>query len=114
MDAAAFARQWERDWNSQDLDGIMSHFRDDIVFRSTGAVPVLGTPEVRGKPSLRAYWNAAFARQPDLHVEVVDVFAGENMVVITYRDQRDVLSAKTMCFDADDKVYMASACFKHI
>lgn len=113
MDANAFAQQWEQDWNRQDLDGIMSHFRDDVVFRSTEALPLLGTSELRGKPSLRAYWNAALARQPDLHFEVVDVFSGQNMLVITYRDERNVLSAETLCFDTDDKVYMASACQRH-
>ncbi len=110
MDANAFARQWARDWNRQNLDGIMSLFRDDVVFRSTEAVPVLGTGEVRGKPSLRAFWNATLARQPNRHLEVIDVFSGQNILVITYRDERDVVAAETMCFDADDLVYMSSAC----
>lgn len=112
MNPTTFAKNWEDDWNSQDLDRIMSHYREDVVFRSRKAVPLLGDAQVAGKASLRAYWNAALARQPDLHFEVLDVFAGHSMVVITYRNQRGKLAAETLCFDDDGKVYMAAACHR--
>ena len=34
MDARKFASEWEEAWNSHDIDRIMGHYRDDIVFRS--------------------------------------------------------------------------------
>jgi len=110
MNPRTFVQQWENDWNSQDLDRIMSHYRDDIVFRSRKALPILGTGEVRGKASLRAYWNAALARQPDLQFKVVDVFEGHDMLVITYWNHRKKLAAETLCFDEDGLVCMAAAC----
>lgn len=32
--AWAFASNWERAWNAHDLDAILAHFADDIVFSS--------------------------------------------------------------------------------
>jgi ketosteroid isomerase-like protein len=105
-----FAGSWERGWNSHDLEIIMSHYRDDIVFRSRKAVPLVGHGEIVGKAALRTYWEAALARQPDLKFRVRDVLVGHQMLVIIYLNHRDVLAAETLYFDDDGKVYRAAAC----
>lgn len=107
-----FAREWERGWNSHDLDAIMSHYREDIVFRSRKAVALAGEGEIRGKERLRAYWAEALARQPDLKFAVRDVFEGHGMMVISYRNHRDVLAAEVLYFDGDGMVYQAAACHR--
>lgn len=112
IDAKAFAREWERNWNSRDLDAIMSHYRDDVVFRSRKAVPIVGAGEVRGKAALRAYWASALERQPDLKFAVQDVFEGHEMLVISYRNQHGVLAAETLYFDSDGLVFQAAACHR--
>ncbi|MGH3529462.1 MAG: nuclear transport factor 2 family protein, partial [Pseudonocardiaceae bacterium] len=40
-DAAAFADDWVEAWNSHDLDRILSHFTDDVVFTSPVAARFL-------------------------------------------------------------------------
>ena len=112
MDYLAFAREWEEVWNSHDLDRILSHYRADIVFRSRKAAALVGTGEVRGLDALRAYWAAALERQPDLRFEIVDVFEGYEMMVISYRNHRGVLAAETLHFDADCMIYQASGCHR--
>jgi hypothetical protein len=86
--ASRFAQQWVDAWNAHDLDAVLAHFADDVVFTSPVAAQV--TPEsggmLRGKAALRAYWSAALARIPDLHFEVVGVYAGVEHVVINYRN----------------------------
>jgi len=109
-DATAFADRWAEGWNSQDLDRIMAHYADDIVFRSRKAVALTGAGEIRGKPALRAYWAAALSRQPDLHFTVDRVFAGHDMLTIAYTNHRDVPSAETLWFGADDLIVRAGAC----
>jgi ketosteroid isomerase-like protein len=109
-DAHAFARQWEQDWNRRDLDAIMSHYRDDVVFRSRRAVAIAGGGEVRGKQALRAYWKAAIERQPDLKFSVLNIFEGHDMLVILYVNQHGVGAVETLYFDADGLVYQAAAC----
>jgi ketosteroid isomerase-like protein len=109
IDAYTFARHWEQTWNSRDLDAIMRHYRDDIVFRSRKAVSITGNGEVRGKAALRAYWARALERQPDLKFSVQDVFEGHEMLVISYLNQHGILAAETFYFDADGLVFQAAA-----
>ena len=104
-----FAERWERGWNSHDLDAIMSHYSDDIVFRSKKALALVGQGELVGKRALRDYWSAALVRQPDLRFTVQDVFEGHGMLVISYLNQRGVLAAETLYFDANGMVHRAAA-----
>ena len=112
MDYTAFASDWETGWNSHDLDRILSHYREDIVFRSRKAVALVGAGELRGAVALRRYWAAALARQPDLRFEVVDVLAGNEMCVITYNNHRGVRAAEVLYFDETGRVYRAASCHR--
>lgn len=49
MNMIEFAKDWEACWNGHDLDRIMAHDTEDIVFRSRKAVPLVGAAEIRGK-----------------------------------------------------------------
>ena len=112
MNFEAFAVEWEAAWNSHDVERILSHYRDDVVFRSRKAIPLVGTGEVRGKANLRTYWMAALKRQPDLKFSVEHVFEGHEMVVISYRNHRGILAAETLYFDRDGLVHQAAACHR--
>lgn len=110
LDYDTFAQEWEANWNSHDLDRIMGHYSDDIVFRSRKAFAHLGLGELRGKNQLRDYWFAALKSQPDLRFEVQNVLGGHNMAVIIYLNHRKVLAAETVYFDETGMVVLASAC----
>jgi len=110
MDAESFAKDWEDGWNSHDLDRILSHYREDIVFRSRKAVPLVGAGEIIGHEALRAYWQAALEKQPDLKFTIQHVFEGFEMIVISYKNHRDILAVETLYFDEFGRVYQASAC----
>lgn len=114
LDGRAFAEEWERGWNSHDLDTIMSHYRFDIVFRSRKAIQLVGSGEICGKDELRKYWAAALQRQPDLRFKVQDVFEGHEMLVISYLNHRGVLATETLYFDLDGLVYQAAACHRPV
>ena len=58
----AFASRWVEAWNRRDVDAVLEHFREDVVFTSPTALAVVGSPIVQGKDALRAYWTAALAR----------------------------------------------------
>jgi ketosteroid isomerase-like protein len=112
MNEVEFAKAWEEGWNSHDLDVIMSHYRDDIVFRSLKAAALVGQGEVVGKAALRSYWAAALERQPDLRFRVQEVFAGYQMLVISYLNHRDILATETLYYDDNGIVYQAAACHR--
>lgn len=90
MDWTTFAAQWCADWNAHDLDRILAHFADDIVFTSPVAASLVPDSGGRivGKPALRAYWEEGLRRIPDLHFTIEHVFGGVDTLVIQYRNQK--------------------------
>ena len=90
IDPAAVAAEWEAAWNAHDMDAVVAHYADAVVFRSRKAVPLTGTAEIGGKAALRAYWSEALRRRPDLRFTVEDVFEGPDMLAIACHNHRDV------------------------
>lgn len=88
-DPVAFSAAWAAAWNARDLEAVLSHFHDDVVFTSPTAARVVpdGGGIVRGKDALRAYWTAALELVPDLRFTVEHVSAGVGTLVISYRNQ---------------------------
>lgn len=87
--AAEFARRWEHGWNTRDLDALLAHFGEDVVFTSPVAARVVPGSDgvVRGRAALRAYWARGLELLPHLHFEVEQVFAGVGTLVLAYRNQ---------------------------
>ena len=86
---AAFANRWIRSWNARDVEAVLTHYADDVVFTSPTALQF--APEsggtVRGKDALRRYWTRALEGNPDLHFELIGVYAGIDTLVLHYRNQ---------------------------
>jgi hypothetical protein len=98
--AEAFVEQWAGDWNAHDLEALLRHYSDDVVFTSPAAVQLVGGDGViRGKDSLRRYWGEGIRRLPDLHFEVVGFYIGIHVLVINYRNQRGGLVCEVLRFD---------------
>jgi len=110
MSNNCFSIDWERAWNSHDLNLILSHYSENIIFRSSKAIPLVGTGEIRGKESLRVYWEQALLRQPDLKFTVLEVFKGYRMMVILYRNHKAVRATETLYFDENGVIIQAAAC----
>jgi hypothetical protein len=87
--AQSLADKWVRAWNAHDVEAVLSHFAEDVIFTSPVAARVVPDSGgvVRGKEALRAYWSLALSKVPDLHFEVVSVFVGVSTLVIAYRNQ---------------------------
>jgi hypothetical protein len=100
-DPAEFSDEWVRAWNAHDVEAVLAHFHDDVVFSSPVAARLL--PEtggvVRGKAALRDYWVAALKVVPDLHFDVVGVYRGESLLVVNYRNERGGLVNEVLVFD---------------
>jgi hypothetical protein len=104
--ANLFATQWAEHWNSRDLEGLLSHFSDDVLWTSPVAEQIVDGSDgvLRGKAALRAYYAEGLRRTPELHFEVVGVYQGVNMLVINYRNQRGALVNEVLSFDDADLV----------
>lgn len=103
LDAVAFGETWVSAWNAHDVEAVLGHFHEDVVFTSPVAAALL--PEtagiVRGKAALRHYWNRALRRIPNLRFAVEGVYQGTDTIVIAYRNQDDKLVSEVLRFSGD-------------
>ena len=99
--ARAFVQRWVADWNAHDLDGLLEHYADDVVFTSPVAAQLIDGSGgvIRGKAALRGYFGEGLKRIPDLRFEVVAWYLGVNSLVINYRNQRGGLVNEVLLFD---------------
>ena len=92
------ANHWVADWNSHDLDSIMTHYEDAVELTSPAAAQLLGTSDgkVPGKESLRAYFQRGLEAYPELQFRLEDVLWGVNSVVLYYTNQKGTHTAEFM------------------
>ena len=84
-----FANEWIDAWNAGDLERVLAHYADDIVFTSPTALRFVSGSggRIHGKDALRRYWVTAVAANPDLRFDLLGVHAGIDTIVVHYRNQ---------------------------
>jgi len=105
-EAQTFAREWVKAWNDHDLEAILAHYADDVVFHSPRIRMVTGrdTDAVHGKAALRDYWARALGQARDLYFEVDQVFAGSDALTILYTNHRQQQVTETFVLGPDGRV----------
>jgi ketosteroid isomerase-like protein len=99
-DAVAFSQRWVDAWNAHDVESVLEHFAEEVVFTSPVAAKLL--PEtagvIRGKSALRGYWTQALQQIADLHFVVEGIYQGIDTIVIAYRNQDGGLVSEVLRF----------------
>eukprot|EP01102_Stenamoeba_stenopodia_P016760 TRINITY_DN588_c0_g1_i2.p2 TRINITY_DN588_c0_g1~~TRINITY_DN588_c0_g1_i2.p2 ORF type:complete len:126 (+),score=21.99 TRINITY_DN588_c0_g1_i2:250-627(+) len=96
------AHKWLDAWNRHDLDAIMTHYSDEVIFASPFVKSLLDNEQgtIVGKDALRKYFETALRNFPDLHFTLDNVMTGANSLVVTYRlSVADVEAAEWMRLD---------------
>src|SRR5689334_20409813 len=111
-EATRFATAWAAAWNSRDIERVLTSFSDDVIFVSPTALSVVGTPTIRGKPALRAYWSQAMSRIGTLRFTLNRVLwdAGSRELAIIYMsdiDGRTKSVSENLVFDENGVVTSA-------
>ena len=112
--AERFASEWIDAWNRYDLNAILRHYAEDIVFHSPRIAVVMGEPVafVSGKTDLARYWGKALSQQgKDLRFHLERVYVGSDSLSISYRNQRGQNVVETFIFDAQDLVTASIATY---
>ncbi len=108
--AKKFAEKWAADWNSHDLEAVLSHYSEDFSIETPMAeklIPGSGG-KISGKANVRAYWEIGLERISNLHFQILDVLTGIDSLTIYYiNTATGRKSAENLFFDADRKVYRA-------
>jgi hypothetical protein len=102
----AFAEEWIAAWNSHDLEVILTHYEEDVELRSPVAVKLLqGDGRVRGKASLREYFELGLQAYPHLRFELVETLWGIETIVISYvNNVRGSKTAEVMLMSETGKI----------
>jgi hypothetical protein len=97
-DPERLAHEWIEAWNRHDLDAIMAHYADDVVFTSPFITILAKEPSgtLRSASELRAYFAHALETFPALHFELLDVLVGVSSVTLYYRSVNERLAAEVM------------------
>lgn len=100
INAVEFARKWEAAWNRHDLEAVLKHFHEDVVFTSPVAKQI-GFAEdgiVNGKAALCRYWTMGLEKNPGLRFQVTAVYEGVNTLVIGFKNQQGSDRAEVLTF----------------
>jgi hypothetical protein len=111
-----FAQEWLQAWNSHDLEAIMHHYADSIVFYSPLILKLNNDPSgrIQGKEELRKYFSKGLQAYPDLFFELYHVLEGVNSVVLYYKSVNNRLSAEMMVLNDEGKVVEVRAHYKQM
>jgi ketosteroid isomerase-like protein len=113
-DPHAFAQAWIELWNAQDLEGVLAHYAEDVVFVSPNSTRFTGDPSGRvvGKAALRDYWSRALAT-PGLQFTLRAVYAGPDGVAIRYFSSRtDAEAVEVARFNAEGLIAESAAFYE--
>jgi hypothetical protein len=105
-EADEFAQRWIEAWNDRDLECIISHYAEDVVFSSPFIQKIGASPAgaVRGRKDLQAYFQAALDRYPSLTFHLRGVFRGIDSVTLLYDSVDGLLAAETMMLNPQNQV----------
>src|SRR6478752_2845978 len=105
-EADEFARRWIEAWNDHDLDRIVAHYTDDVVFSSPFVQKIGASPSgtLRGRDALLAYFKTALDKYPALTFRLRSVFRGIDSVTLLYESVNGWLAAETMMLNGQNQV----------
>ncbi|KAA2244481.1 nuclear transport factor 2 family protein [Chitinophaga agrisoli] len=109
-----FAQEWVNAWNNHDLEAIMAHYAEDVIFYSPFIQKLNNDPSgrIQGKEALKAYFTRGLQAFPDLHFELHQVLEGVQSVVLYYTSVNNRLSAEMMVLNEQEKVVEVRAHYK--
>ena len=105
-EAHELARHWIEAWNDHDLERILSHYADDVVFSSPFIQKIGTSPSgaIVGTKALLAYFTAALVKYPTLTFHLHTVFRGIDSVTLLYESVNGLLAAETMILNQQRQV----------
>lgn len=111
IDKNEFAQNWIADWNSHDIQRILSHYTDNFEITTPMIKMALGddTGTLKGKQAIREYWEQALQKFPDLEFKLFDVAQGVHSIVLYYQSVMDKKAMEVMFFNDNHKIYKVIA-----
>jgi ketosteroid isomerase-like protein len=106
IDPDNFADVWLSDWNRHDLEAILEHYAEDVLFRSPKVLGYTGgkTDTIRGRENLRPYFARGLAFRPELKFSGAKAAWDRDGVALIYLGEDGSTAVETMTLDAEGRV----------
>ena len=105
----SFAEAWVRDWNAHDLEVILRHYAEDVVFRSPKIARYTDSDvdTLKGRDALRPYFAKGLASRPGLKFDLVVATTDRDGVAIVYTAEDGLTAVETMSINREGEVQQA-------
>ena len=105
------ARSWIAAWNARDLEAILAHYADDVVFTADTVKRRWERADGRlaGKAELRKHFERGLEISPQLKFELEAVFYGPDGYAVLYRRENGNRVIDAVVLNADGKACQGRA-----
>jgi ketosteroid isomerase-like protein len=105
--ASEFAASWIEAWNSHDLDRILAHYSENVLFSSpfVGTIGGGNSDSLRGRAALQNYFSAALRKFPSLHFRLRAVYAGDDAVILLYDSVNGLVASQKMKLNEKGQIF---------
>lgn len=104
--AKNFAEEWVNAWNNRDIELIMGHYVESVVFSSPFILKTMignhGT--IQGKTELRKYFEGALEKNQDLHFDLKHIMLGVKSITLIYIRKGTMLASEVMVLNDEGKI----------
>ncbi|HEY1719907.1 MAG TPA: nuclear transport factor 2 family protein [Magnetospirillaceae bacterium] len=107
----AIAEHWIAAWNAHDLDAIMSHYAEAVVFRADTVVRRWERADgaLRGKAELREHFRRGLELAPTLRFILEEVLSAPDGYAVIYRRDNANRVIDAVDLDTDGKAVRVTA-----
>ncbi len=111
--AKKFFDEWVSDWNSHDIDRIISHYSENLEFKSPLIVERYSEPSgtIFTRKKLREYFLIGLTNNPSLKFTLKQVLLGVNGITLYYENARGGNTAEYFEFNDENKVIRSVSCY---
>ncbi len=105
IEAEQIAKAWTEAWNNDDLDAMLAHYADDVVFHSP-FVKLLtqdGSTMIRGKAALREYLEKGKEAYPHDRFQLHRTGIGAGSIVLNYISVNGMLANEIHVLNEEGK-----------
>jgi len=111
--AKKFSEEWVSAWNSHDIDRIISHYSENLEFKSPLIVERYSEPSgtIFTRKKLREYFLIGLTNNPPLKFTLKQMLLGVNGITLYYENARGGNTAEYFEFNHENKVVRSVSCY---
>ncbi len=100
------AKDWINAWNNGDVNSLINHYSDDVVFYSSAAKRRWGVDDgkLSGKEALGNHFRKAFEEFPSMAITFKKLMQGPDGVLLVYERETGKMMADFVRFNDQGKV----------